>query len=206
MVVMVANKKVKVGSKVVSKTKKTSGGSGLKTFYQKYKLGVNLALLVLLVFGGWYAYSLPRMQEKQDLIEKHQKLEEIANTLTTEFGFKVESSQKYCYGLSGFKYEKQEIGCSAEIELKNRVDGVDEANKVKGEIKDELSLEFKRSGDPRSNLLDFDSDSDKSFFANIFGVSYCKINLKLNENKDELLFKLGCTTSPAKDEHFPLRK
>ena len=204
-------KKTKKISKKTAKKDSTGAKSG--SFYQKYKLGVNSALIVLVIFGGWFVYSLPRMQEKQDLITKHEKLEAIADKISAVNKPDKRESSRTC-GYQSQVYGKGDRYCFVNTDLEFINLSIDQANDIKNNIMQELDLKVNIENGPFGPIRDFIVDNNgvkhQSFSSNLFNENdRCSLNYAydLSEHPDKVLYvSLSCYKSSAKAEHFPLKK
>lgn len=202
-------KKTKKISKKTAKKDSTGAKSG--SFYQKYKLGVNSALIVLVIFGGWFVYSLPRMQEKQDLITKHEKLEAIADKISAVNKPDKRESSRTC-GYQSQVYGKGDLYCTVKTTLYYQGVDVNKANLITSETSKLASLSPLRNPSFRTETVFpqlYDSQLN-SFYQDVdFSTNRgCGINYAypspLQDSKNLVIF-LSCT-QPAKAEHFPLEK
>ena len=188
-------------------SQKKSKNNLLVKYYNKYPTRFVLAV-VLFIFVGFYIVNqeLPKVQEKRDLVEKHQKLEEIADKITAIYPTNDRLSEKYCE-YSSAKFEKGDLSCSVEIRTKIKIGSIEEANRKKDKIVDVLGLQLKQSGYPDSIKKDFDINAKNSFFAELLNNKNCLIGFSIDsEDKSILNVGINCTTFFANAEHFPVKK
>lgn len=197
--------------KKVSKKASTKSLSLIAKYWQNYRTMIILATLAVIFIGYWIiAQELPKRAEKRDLIQKHQKLEEIANNIQ---GFEKNLSQKqseqYCYNLSGFKFEKVQKGCVVRVKIIYSSIDIDTANTIKNSVSNNLSLDIKKAGEPSSKETNFSTKVDSfenSYFAKILNIEGCNIGFDYFNERSNFSIDLACQVSPAKEEHFSLKK
>ena len=195
-------------------SQKKSKNNLLVKYYNKYPTRFVLDV-VLFIFVGFYIVNqeLPKVQEKRDLVEKHQKLEEIADKITATYPTNDRSSEKYCE-YSSAKFEKGQLSCTVSVRLKYNEVEIDKANLIKNIVSKELNLNVNKSRAENLDPYSFGVDSNKleinHFYADIFEEnSKCRVGFTydLGSGSDKILYiSARCYVSPAKAEHFPVKK
>ena len=170
------------------------------------------ALLAAILLSVWFfGYKLPALQEKRDLVQKHQKLEEIANKITAIYPTLDRKSDKSCQ-YSHVKFEKGNLSCDVSVSLSYKTSSVDEANIIKNKIINSLGLEINKRSISKELTTDFSFDQNGKyldlFSASIPQLEKCFIYFEseTKETPNKLKVLLICSAEFAKAEHFPIKK
>ena len=206
--------------KTKAKSKKTSGFLSKldKANSTLMKPKVLLAVIVLII-AGFFAVrfvvnTYQASQEKKDFLAKHQELERIADKIAAQNKPDERVVDQSCRYASA-KFEKGDLSCLTNIDLTYENYTFEKANEVMKKTVSLTGLTLTESGYPSSGFEEFSNSKERSnrnsFHSNLnikgynCSVFYSYLDSRYN-NTNNLIISLSCLKSPAKAEHFPLKK
>jgi hypothetical protein len=191
------------GVKKQTKIKKLINGFG------KLSAGRQIIIVIIILALGFVAYQqIMRFNEKRALLDKYQKLDEVAQKIESQYPPTSKTSERYCRHQSR-KFEEGPTYCVYSIDLSYNVKNINEANQKKDEISNIFSNAELKGLNGKKN---FDEDESITISGSIgqdlstYGMSRCFIGYRYSsEFGNNIFVSVGCSDF-TKHEYFPVRK